>query len=112
MGETSNPCIPNPSHRIVVQFKGFGDQRKTRLHRCKAGLGCSWIAYRVFVGFLLVLEGEAVELSASFKRHDDLVDSVAFCPSPKVVSLLDREADLHALNFVILGQATAISQKL
>ncbi|MGY8660559.1 MAG: hypothetical protein ACKVKH_18240, partial [Verrucomicrobiales bacterium] len=53
--------------------------------------------YRVFVGFLLVLEGEAVELSASFKRHGDLVDSVAFFPSPKVVSLFDREADLHVV---------------
>jgi hypothetical protein len=71
------------------QCKGFGVQRKTRLHRCKAGFDCSWISYRVFVGFLLVLEGEAVELSASFKRHGDLVDSVALGPSPKVVSLLN-----------------------
>ena len=86
--------------------------KKNHLHRGKAGFDCSWIDYRFFVAFLLVFESEAVELSASFKRHGDLVDSVALCPSPKVVSLFDREADLHALNFVILGQATAISQKL
>ena len=43
--------------------------------------------------------------------HGDLVDLVTLCPSSEVVSLLDREADLHALNFVILSQATAISQK-
>ena len=75
--------------RIVVQFKGFGNQRKTRLYRCKAGLGCSWISYRVFVAFLLVFESEAVEPFAGLKWHGDLVDSVALCPSPKVVSLLN-----------------------
>ena len=67
--------------------------KKTRLHRCKAGFGCSWISYRVFVGFLLVLEREAVELAAKLKRHGDLVDFVTLCPNLEVVSLLDREAD-------------------
>ena len=88
-----DPRIRVRGSGLGVQCKGFGVQRKTRLHRCKAGLGCSWISYRVFVGFLLVLEGEAVEPFAGLKWHGDLVDSVALCPSPKVVSLFDREAD-------------------
>jgi hypothetical protein len=76
-----------------VAFSKLNHTGLIGLHRCKAGLGCSWISYRVFVGFLLVLEGEAVEAFAGLKWHGNLVDLVALCPSPKVVSLFDREAD-------------------
>ena len=92
-GELPEEPTLHPGAAAPLTVKGFGDQRKTRLYRCKAGFDCSWISYRVFVAFLLVLEREAVELAAKLKRHGDLVDSVTLCPNLEVVSLLDREAD-------------------